>query len=104
MIHYFLFSYTVYPKNQNYKSDADDIRRKIANINEHLWVKNREVDTVFSGKIELTGLTETKRVQAEDKVRKVIRDILVENKCITKVDVPVALMVDGLGRTMEFSV
>ncbi|KAF5274850.1 hypothetical protein FQR65_LT16880 [Abscondita terminalis] len=96
--------YTISPKKQDYKSDADDIRRKIANINEHLWEKNSDVETVFSGKIELTGHTETKRVQAEDRVRNAIKDILVENKCVSKVDVSVALMVDGLGRTIEFSV
>ncbi|RSZ27258.1 hypothetical protein [Acinetobacter bereziniae] len=104
MIHYFLFSYSVSPKKQDYKSDADDIRQKIANINEHLWVKNRDVETVFSGRIELTGHIDTKRVQAEDRVRNAIKDILFENKCVSKVDVSVALMVDGLGRTIEFSV
>lgn len=35
-IHYFLLSYSASPEKQDYESDADDIRRKNANINIHL--------------------------------------------------------------------
>ncbi|ELW89912.1 MULTISPECIES: hypothetical protein [Acinetobacter] len=102
--HDFLFSYTVSPKNPAYKNDADDIRRKIANIKSPSWVKYTDVETVFSGEFDLTGLNSAKRAQAEEKVKNTINQILVENKCVSKVKVIVVLMVDQLGKPMHFTI
>ncbi|KAF1018798.1 MAG: hypothetical protein GAK29_04111 [Acinetobacter bereziniae] len=102
--HDFLFSYTVSPKNPAYKNDADDIRRKIANIKVPSWIKYTDVETVFSGEFELTGFDSAKRTQAEEKVKNTINQILVENKCVSKVKVIVVLLVDQLGKPTHFTI
>lgn len=106
--HDFLFTYSVSPFDNDlrrHRESSDNIRKKIAQINEQLWLKLSSVETTFIGTMFLHGATnEAKKKEACDKVTKVIKAVLDEHKAYMEVHVYIALMVNGLGVCVEFSV
>ena len=106
--YHFLLTYSVSPVNKllsSHRDSSDAMRKKIAQIDENLWTKLVDVETTFIGTMYLTGDSNIlKRVQARKQVIKVFKDLIVEHNSLDKVNVDIALMVNGLGAHLELQI
>lgn len=106
MEHHFLLTYSVHPQDPDDNIDVDKankVRNDIAKIN--VWRKLDDVETVFTGEMNLTGDNVTMRARAISKVRDKFEDILREHGAKSAyVKINCVLMVDGLGTPIIFEV
>ncbi len=105
----FIFTYSVSPYGDDDKprktKQADKVRNKIAEIEKNGWTKLENVETTFAGDMWLTD-DETSKMkdQAETIVKEEIRKVIDEHEAFKDVWVHIALMIDHLGKHMEFSI
>lgn len=106
--HYFLFSYSVSPTDLNNSEKvekSDRVRRKIAEIDELFWNKEDDIETTFFGEISLKSSDiNSKRSEAKEFVKKIIKNVMEENDAFYCVSVEVSMMVDKLGERIKFSI
>lgn len=105
--YHFLFTYQVVPNKHAHKKLAEAVRSDLAEITEisKSCSKVDNIDTTFSGKIKLKDATDNKkRKEAEDTIKKLFKKTLKDNKAADKVKIYTALMIDGLGKRIEFKV
>jgi hypothetical protein len=105
---HFLLTYSVHAQYPNIPSDAekaDKVRNDIAKIDDVNWDKLKDVETTFSGNIDLIGEIEYKRRKVKLEVTNRFVEILKEHKSGPQdVIIHCALMVDGLGQSIVFNV
>lgn len=102
----FLLTYSVKPVT-TYQTDeekADKVRRKIARITE--WIKTADVETTFTGKIDITYSSESYKIEeAKKEIERLFVPILKE--CDARswdVKIYCAMMVESIDQPFEFVV
>ncbi len=108
MSHYdFLFTYSVSPMDDEDRKIklADKVRRNIAEIEMDNWQKLDDVETTFTGKVNLQNTTVNgKRDEAEQIVIDALREVVDDHDAYHATWVSVALMVNGLGEYIKFKI
>lgn len=108
MSHYdFLFTYSVSPIGDEDKEIkiADKVRKKIAEIEKDGWQKLDDVETTFTGKVNLQNTTlKGKRDEAEEIVKDALREVIDYYDAYHDTWVSVALMINGLGEYVSFRI
>lgn len=108
--YHFIFTYQVIAKESKFlfisigsdKALAEEVRKEAAKINKIGWKKIEGIDTAFSGVFTLVKIN--KMIEAENLVREALGEVLEKYQASDKIEINVALMVDGLGECMEFIV
>lgn len=100
----FQITYTVSPHDKDDTNSANTARKEIREMKN--TKKLEDIETTLIGKMELSSsLTKTeKREKAEKIIDYNITKILKDHKIYTNVDVHISLMVDGLGKHIQFKV
>lgn len=106
----FLLTYSVSPRSHRYDSDAEKIRQHIRNF-EFLsnWDRIENLETVLKGTLDIVGSNiSERRDDAKDQVYEFFRNVFNEDNLSTNVyseiDIYVALLVDGLGESIELRI
>lgn len=105
--HSFILTYSVSPYRAGAQVEkiAHKVRRDIAAMEIWDWKKLRDVETTFAGTLELTGFdVAEKREEALQLIADQIQSILRMAEGSHDVWVHAALLVDGLGEHLQFSV
>lgn len=105
--YYFLFTYSVSPYSDEDRKVklADKVRRNIAEIEMDNWQKLEDVETTFTGTVNLQSSTMSgKRDEAEQIVRDALREVIDEHGAYSETWVNVALMVSGLGECITIRI
>jgi wobble nucleotide-excising tRNase len=84
---------------------ADKVRKKIAEIERHNWQKLNDVETTFTGKVNLQSISvKDKRDEAKKIVEDALREVVDDYGVYLDIWISVALMVNGLGGTISFRI
>lgn len=105
----FLLTYSVSPNSSKYDSDAEKIRAHIRDFDGYInWNRIENLETVLKGTLDVRGTTSEQRDDAKDQVRKLFRAVFEESNisssAYNNIHIYIALLVDGLGTTIELQV
>ncbi|MEZ9600611.1 hypothetical protein AB4232_17565 [Vibrio sp. 10N.286.46.A8] len=105
----FLCTYSVKTREQETLSEekqaqgnADRIRRDIKDLDE--WDNVEDIETTFTGCLNLSGSIAQKRSEAKSIIKSKMREIVDDYDAYCDVDIECAFMVDGLGKIIKFSI
>lgn len=104
----FLLTYSVSPsieQNRDHQNQAVRLRQKLNRVELDEWTKLESVETAFSGVMHLSdSILSKKRQEAQDIAWNQFKDVMDSLEAYRDTSVNVALMVQGLGDLIEFSV
>lgn len=106
--HVFLLTYSVSPANDDHREHqalAVSLRQKLNRVEIEDWVKLSSVETSFSGHMYLNEtIVSKKRQEAQDIVWNQFKEVMDSLSAYRETIVSVALMVQGLGEHIEFTI
>jgi hypothetical protein len=107
-IHAFLLTYNVSPAietDREHQNQAARLRQKLNRVELEDWTKLESVETAFSGFMHLSeSIHTTKRHAAQDLAWSRFKGVMDSLGAYRDTTVNVALMIQGLGEAIEFSI
>lgn len=106
--HVFLLTYSVSPENEDNHEHRDlavSLRQKLNRVEIEDWVKLSSVETAFSGNMYLNeSIISKKRQEAQDIAWNKFKEVMDSLNAYRGTIVSVALIIQGLGEHIEFTI